>query len=76
MAQRLRWAVVPICIILSSCVSITATLASLAVALSTFLHNELGLHAHSWFTRNLLNGLGLASYELGATAVTSRFLIT
>ncbi|KAK7691372.1 hypothetical protein QCA50_004770 [Cerrena zonata] len=68
-ARLLRWLLVPSCLTVSSYFDFTTTLASIAVIVSTLLHNELGLHARSWVIRNLLNGLGLASYELGATAV-------
>lgn len=34
----------------------------------TIIYNELGTAAH-WFTRNVVNGLGLGTFELGATLI-------
>lgn len=71
-ALRLRWTLVPVCVAFSLPFGPIAILASFLVAISTILHNELGLHSRSWIVRNFLNGLGLASYELGATAVIGK----
>lgn len=40
-------------------------------AVLTYLYNEMQLSAN-WFTRNVLNGFGVAAFEAGATLVAGR----
>ncbi|CAL1711923.1 unnamed protein product [Somion occarium] len=70
-AIRLRWALVLVCWLFSLHFNVGTLLASIAVVALTITHNELGFHGKSWIIRNLLNGLGLASYEVGALLVIS-----
>ncbi|KAI0794769.1 UbiA prenyltransferase family [Fomes fomentarius] len=65
-ALIIRWTLLPLCIVLSVFHNITAV--GLILTLGILLHNELRLDAH-WFTRNVLNALGYAVFDAGATAI-------
>lgn len=65
----LRWLLVPICWSLSGFINLRTLGASIALSILTAIHNELGFHGRFWVIRNILNGLGIASFELGATLV-------
>jgi len=67
--QLLRWALVPICMVLSACYSTPVVWSTVLLCLLTYTYNELHLHAGHWITRNLNNAFGFASFELGATFV-------
>lgn len=65
-ALIIRWTLLPLCIVLSVFHNVTAV--GLILTLGILLHNELRLDAH-WFTRNVLNALGYAVFDAGATAI-------
>ncbi|EJF57469.1 hypothetical protein DICSQDRAFT_69381 [Dichomitus squalens LYAD-421 SS1] len=65
-ATRLRWALLPLCLFLSFSFGIPAVGAVLMVGI--LLHNELKLDSH-WFTRNVLNAIGYATFDAGAMTV-------
>lgn len=67
-AQILRWTLVPICLLYSLLYSVEVFYSSVVMIASTLIYNELGAHGQ-WLTRNLLNGLGVAAFELGTTLV-------
>ncbi|EIW54163.1 uncharacterized protein TRAVEDRAFT_132393 [Trametes versicolor FP-101664 SS1] len=68
-ARFLRWAIVPVCLRLSALYSAETVYASIALAFLTLLYNELTAHRRHWVIRNLVNALGFASFEVGATLV-------
>ncbi|CAL1698780.1 unnamed protein product [Somion occarium] len=65
-AQILRWSLVPICWLYSLLYSVEVLCASLGMIAATIVYNELGAHGQ-WLTRNVLNGLGVASFELASS---------
>ncbi|GJJ06906.1 hypothetical protein Clacol_001102 [Clathrus columnatus] len=69
--QLLRWLSIIPCFVLSAYYSPTTLRVSIAFAILTFLYNEMALSAN-WFTRNVLNGFGVAAFEAGATLVAGR----
>ncbi|EIW54167.1 uncharacterized protein TRAVEDRAFT_132995 [Trametes versicolor FP-101664 SS1] len=68
-ARFLRWAIVPVCLRLSALYSPETVYASIALAFLTLLYNELTAHRRHWVIRNVVNALGFASFEVGATLV-------
>ncbi|KAI0669504.1 UbiA prenyltransferase family-domain-containing protein [Trametes maxima] len=68
-AVLLRWLLIPICVLSSSAYSTHVVCASAALAVLTIVYNELGASRDHWIVRNLVNALGLASLEVGATLV-------
>ncbi len=73
-ALILRWWLVPICWLYSAYYYNKQVLyASVGISILTVLHDELSAHRY-WVGKNLLVGLGLASFEVGAILITgSRF---
>ena len=67
-AQILRWALVPLCLALSTCYSMPTMWSTVLLCVLTYMYNELHFHAH-WITRNLGNAFGFASFEFGATLI-------
>ncbi|KAI0653348.1 UbiA prenyltransferase family-domain-containing protein [Cubamyces menziesii] len=63
-----RWLLIPACWLLSAYYSRQTVYASVALCTFTVMHNELAMHNH-WFMKNVLNGLGFASFEVGATLI-------
>ena len=68
-ARLLRWVLVPSCWALSFHMNPEAFRSSLLLTFLVIVHNELGGHAKSWVFRNILNGMGIASFEMGATSI-------
>ena len=73
-ALLLRWSLLPFCWLVSHSVSSASSMASISISILTIVHNELGFHGKHWTIRNLLNGLGIASFELGAVVVACEWL--
>ena len=65
-ATTLRWTLLPLCLFLSFAYGILAVGAVLMIGI--LLHNELRLDSH-WFTRNVLNAIGYATFDAGAMTV-------
>ena len=70
-ALILRWMLVPVCCVYSAFYSLETLYASLALAALTFVYDEMGAHSGHWTIRNIVNALGFASFEAGATLVAS-----
>ncbi|KAF7309253.1 S-adenosyl-L-methionine-dependent methyltransferase [Mycena indigotica] len=68
-ALILRWVLMPMCWALSLAYSKETMFASMALALFTWMYNELKGNGRSAITRYLLNGLGFAAFEAGTTLV-------
>ncbi|EIW54169.1 uncharacterized protein TRAVEDRAFT_132197 [Trametes versicolor FP-101664 SS1] len=68
-ARFLRWAIVPVCLRLSALYSAQTVYASAALVFLTLLYNELTTHRRHYAIRNVVNALGFASFEVGATLV-------
>lgn len=68
-AIRLRWMLVPVCFLLSLCYSVEVLYSSIALVALTIIYDELNIHAAHWAARNIVNGLGFASFESGATLI-------
>ncbi|GJE96748.1 UbiA prenyltransferase family protein [Phanerochaete sordida] len=68
-ATILRWALLPICLLVSLAYSPEVLYASAAMAVLTIIYNECQAHAAHWSVRNLLNAVGYATFETGATLV-------
>lgn len=68
-ARTLRWLLLPTCLLLSVMHKLTAV--GIIFALGVLLHNELKLDSH-WFTRNVLNALGYAVFDAGATSIAQQ----
>ncbi|KAI0629571.1 UbiA prenyltransferase family-domain-containing protein [Trametes polyzona] len=67
--RLLRWLIVPVCWRLSALYSVETFYASVALAALTLLYNELTAHRRHWIIRNVVNALGFASFEVGATLI-------
>ncbi|CAL1711939.1 unnamed protein product [Somion occarium] len=67
----LRWALVPVVWAYSYWYSVQALYASMALVALTIVYDEVGAHAAHYVIRNIVNGLGFASFEMGATLVAS-----
>ncbi|KLO17151.1 hypothetical protein SCHPADRAFT_821934 [Schizopora paradoxa] len=67
-ALILRWALVPICWLLSFCYSDQALLASIGLCMLTALHNELSASQH-WVGKNGIAACAATAFELGAILV-------
>ncbi|KZV67417.1 hypothetical protein PENSPDRAFT_654071 [Peniophora sp. CONT] len=65
-ATILRWLLLPICLAFSAAHRVFPIGVTLAVGI--FLHNEMRLDSH-WFTRNVLNAIGYAVFDAGATVI-------
>ena len=72
-ALRFRWALVPACWMLSAAYSTQAALSSVALVALTVIYNELAAHRRHWAIRNVVNALGFASFEFGATLVAGTY---
>ena len=70
-----RWLLVPICFLWSVTYSLQVLYASVAIVFFTIVYDEFRFHAGNFVTRNLLNALGITSFEWGATLVAGRFYI-
>lgn len=58
-----------VCIAWSYSYSEEVAAACLASCFFTWVHNEAGFGSGHWAGRNVLNGLGLASFETGASLI-------
>lgn len=65
-AVCLRWLLLPVCLALSAAHGIASV--GIVFAIGVILHNELLLDSH-WLTRNVLNALGYAVFDAGATSI-------
>lgn len=72
----LRWLMVPVCWLVSLAYSTSVLQASVALSIFTFIYNELHGHSGHFVVKNVLNGTGFASFELGATLVAGKILST
>ncbi|KAF9060126.1 hypothetical protein BDP27DRAFT_1394455 [Rhodocollybia butyracea] len=71
-AVWLRWLLVPGCLGLSMLYSVETLYATgIALISLTFIYNEAGCHGSHWAIRNLVNAAGFASFEAGATFVST-----
>ena len=68
-AVILRWALLPLCLLVSVSYSHQVLYASIAMAAGTLIYNECHAHAAHWAIRNILNAVGYAIFETGATFV-------
>ncbi|KAJ7671829.1 hypothetical protein B0H17DRAFT_1244713 [Mycena rosella] len=68
-ALLLRWTLVPMCWMLSTCYSVETLYASIALVVLTVTYNEWKAHSGHWLVRNTVNAAGFASFEVGATLV-------
>ena len=68
-AVLFRWLTVPACWALSALYSAQTFYASVALVALTVIYNELAAHKRHWAIRNLVNALGFAAFEAGATLV-------
>ncbi|KAI0657839.1 UbiA prenyltransferase family-domain-containing protein [Cubamyces menziesii] len=68
-AKVFRWLIIPICWRISALYSVETFYASVANVALTILYNELSAHKGHWIIRNVVNGLGFASFEVGATLI-------
>ncbi|OJT08398.1 hypothetical protein TRAPUB_737, partial [Trametes pubescens] len=67
--RLLRWAIVPVCLHLSSLYSAQTLYASAVFAFLALLYNEFAAHRRHWIIRNVMNALALAAFEVGATLI-------
>ena len=67
----LRWACLIPCLAFSAWYSVAVVQASAALAFFVYVYNELQLNSH-WLGRSVLNGAGLACFEMGATLIAGR----
>ncbi|KAI0828274.1 UbiA prenyltransferase family-domain-containing protein [Trametes gibbosa] len=63
-ARLLRWTMLVVCLLVSAHYGVVAQ--SIALALGTLAHNELGMDA-AWLPRNVCNAVGYAAFNAGAT---------
>ncbi|KAH9889261.1 UbiA prenyltransferase family-domain-containing protein [Cubamyces lactineus] len=68
-ARLLRWLVVPVCWRLSALYSVQTVYASIANIALTIIYDDLGAASGHWAVRNVVNGLGFSSFEVGATLI-------
>ncbi|KAF8490135.1 UbiA prenyltransferase family [Russula emetica] len=69
-ARKLRWMMVPLCLLLSAAYGPRTLLTGFGVALFMLAYNECGGARGHWLIRNGLNAIGYALAEAGATLVT------
>ncbi|KAF8526145.1 UbiA prenyltransferase family [Gautieria morchelliformis] len=67
-ARILRWGCLIPCLMCSACFSTAVVQVSAASSFFFYAFNELGFDSH-WFGRHVLNGAGLACFEIGATLI-------
>ncbi|KAK7462863.1 hypothetical protein VKT23_007439 [Stygiomarasmius scandens] len=67
----LRWSLVPVCLSLSWIFDVIYP--GLSLVVSFILYNELGLDSR-WYSKNLLNAIGIVSWNVGAAAITRQGL--
>ena len=72
-ARVLRWVLVPACLALSACYSAECVGASIALCALTYIYDEAGAAKGHWLTRNIVNALGFASFEVGACLIAGSF---
>ena len=70
-ARILRWSLIPLCCLLSACYSIQVVYVSIVLSILGWVYNE-GQFSSPWFSRNLLNAMGLASFEIGACLISGK----
>jgi UbiA prenyltransferase family len=68
-ARALRWAMVPLCLLLSAAYGPWTMLAGFSSSLFILAYNEGGGADGHWFIRNALNAVGYSCAEAGATLV-------
>ncbi|KAI0672058.1 UbiA prenyltransferase family-domain-containing protein [Trametes maxima] len=68
-AGRLRWILLPVCLAISS-LDGTVFAACAVLTAATLAHNDRDLGAN-WRTRNLLNAVGYAAFNIGAAFISS-----
>ena len=68
-ALILRWLMPFVCLAWSYSYSKEVALACLAGCILTWVYNEAGFAAGHWAGRNVVNGLGLGSFETGASLI-------
>lgn len=71
-ALVLRWVLVPCCWLLSACYSIETVYASMTLCFLTWIYDEAGFAAGHWLGRNVVNAMGFASFEVGATLIAGK----
>lgn len=70
-ARALRWALVLVCLTWSALYSWNAVVATILLCSLTVVYNECGAGGQ-WFARGIVNGIGLGSFQLGASIVLSK----
>ena len=65
-AKTFRWILLPACLALSLAYGIP--LIGFALTIGILLNNEMRLDSH-WFTRNVMNAIGYAVFDAGATTL-------
>ncbi|KAH9990691.1 UbiA prenyltransferase family-domain-containing protein [Russula vinacea] len=68
-ARTLRWMMIPLCFLLSATYGPRTLLTSFGVSLFVLAYNECGGARSHWLVRNVLNAIGYALAEAGATLV-------
>lgn len=68
-ALVLRWTLASLCFLTSLAYSTQLVYVSTVLIALTIIYNELQMHATHWALRNILNALGYAAFEAGATLV-------
>ncbi|ESK83135.1 hypothetical protein Moror_15019 [Moniliophthora roreri MCA 2997] len=64
-----RWGLVPVCLYLSWVHQVFY--AGLSLTLAFIFYNELGLDSY-WYSKSLLNAIGIVSWNVGAALITSQ----
>ncbi|KAI0033257.1 UbiA prenyltransferase family [Vararia minispora EC-137] len=75
-AILLRWALLPLVLVHSALYSVETVYASIALAIITFIYDEMHAHAGHWLVRHALNVVGYASFHVGASLVAGSPLHT
>lgn len=72
-ATMLRWALIPICLIVSACYSSQVFGLSFVLTLFILFYNELKAHEH-WISKNFITAVGYACFEIGSTLIAGLLL--
>ncbi|KAG1781234.1 UbiA prenyltransferase family-domain-containing protein [Suillus placidus] len=70
-ATVLRWALIPICLVISACYSSQVFGLSFVLTLFIIFYNELKAHEH-WISKNFITAVGYACFEIGSTLIAGK----
>lgn len=70
-AVVLRWALIPICLVISACYSSQVFGLSFVLTLFILFYNELKAHEH-WISKNFITAVGYACFEIGSTLIAGK----